>query len=173
MIKKCFFLLFIILMSLEVYSQKTAHAVFLGLSLGGDRQEFVDSLEERGYEIDVEDHLYTSFTGLFDGVGVIIEVHATPISQIVHQVSVSFVEFQENEFARWLKFSEIKKKLKKKYGSWRHTREKGLDEWSSSYARVSLGTTRLPGNSYKTLFVWWQDRSGWEALQMETVSLEK
>ena len=48
-----------------------------------------------------------------------------------------------------------------------YRREKALDEWSSTYARVSLGTRRLPGNSYKTLYVWWQDRSGWETLQRE------
>ena len=66
-----------------------------------------------------------------------------------------------------LKYRQIKRQLKRKYAKWDYSREKGLDEWSSVYARVSLGTRRLPGQSYKTLYVWWQDRAGWEILQKE------
>lgn len=143
------------------------HSVFLGLPLGGDLEVFVDSLEDRGYEVQTMSGTVVSLTGMFDGVQCIIEVHATPKSSTVHQVSVSFSEFMENEVARMLKYRQIKKQLKRKYAKWDYRREKGLDEWSSSYARVSLGTRRLPGQSYKTLYVWWQDRVGWEALQQE------
>jgi hypothetical protein len=110
----------------------------------------------------------TSFTGMFDGVQCIIEVHATPKSHTVHQVSVSFSEFMENEVARMLKYRQIKKQLKRKYSAWDYRREKALDEWSSTYARISLGTRRFPGHRHKTLYVWWQDRAGWETLQEET-----
>ena len=143
------------------------NATFLGLSLGGEQEAFVDSLECMGYEVQTMSETITSLTGMFDGVQCIIEVHATPKSHIVHQVSVSFSEFMENEVARMLKYRQIKKQLKRKYAKWDYRREKALDEWSSTYARVSLGTRRLPGQRHKTLYVWWQDRAGWEALQQE------
>ena len=143
------------------------NAVFLGISLGGEQEAFVDSLECMGYEVQTMSDTHTSLTGMFDGVQCIIEVHATPKSHIVHQVSVSFSEFMENEVACMLKYRQIKRQLKRKYAKWDYSREKGLDEWSSVYARVSLGTRRLPGQSYKTLYVWWQDRAGWEILQKE------
>ena len=143
------------------------NAVFLGIPLGGEHEQFVEKLETMGYEVQTMSETATSLTGMFDGVLCIIEVHATPRSHVVHQVSVSFAEFMENEVARMLKYRQIKKQLKRKYAKWDYRREKGLDEWSSSYARVSLGTKRLPGQSYKTLYVWWQDRAGWETLQKE------
>ena len=143
------------------------HSVFLGLPLGGDLEVFVDSLEDRGYEVQTMSGTVVSLTGMFDGVQCIIEVHATPKSSTVHQVSVSFSEFMENEVARMLKYRQIKKKLKRKYSKWTYRREKALDEWSSPYARISIGTRRLPGQRYKTLYVWWQDRAGWETLQEE------
>ena len=128
---------------------------------------FLDSLESKGYELQTISDTHASLTGMFDGVQCIIEVHATPRSSTVHQVSVSFSEFMENEVARMLKYRQIKKQLKRKYSHWDYHREKGLDEWSSSNARISLGTKRLPGQAHKTLYVWWQDRAGWEALQQE------
>ena len=143
------------------------HSVFLGLPLGGDLEVFVDSLEDRGYEVQTMSGTVVSLTGMFDGVHCIIEVHATPKSSTVHQVSVSFSEFMENEVARMLKYRQIKKQLKRKYSKWTYRREKALDEWSSPYARISIGTRRLPGQRYKTLYVWWQDRAGWETLQEE------
>lgn len=143
------------------------HSVFLGLPLGGDLEVFVDSLEDRGYELQTMSGTVVSLTGMFDGVQCIIEVHATPKSSTVHQVSVSFSEFMENEVARMLKYRQIKKQLKRKYSKWTYRREKALDEWSSPYARISIGTRRLPGQRYKTLYVWWQDRAGWETLQEE------
>lgn len=143
------------------------HSVFLGLPLGGDLEVFVDSLEDRGYEVQTMSGTVVSLTGMFDGVQCIIEVHATPKSSTVHQVSVSFSEFMENEVARMLKYRQIKKQLKRKYSKWTYRREKALDEWSSPYARISIGTRRLPGQRYKTLYVWWQDRAGWETLQEE------
>lgn len=143
------------------------HSVFLGLPLGGDLEVFVDSLENRGYEVQTMSGTVVSLTGMFDGVQCIIEVHATPKSSTVHQVSVSFSEFMENEVARMLKYRQIKKQLKRKYSKWTYRREKALDEWSSPYARISIGTRRLPGQRYKTLYVWWQDRAGWETLQEE------
>ncbi len=146
---------------------ETRHAVFLGLDLGGDYNDFVDSLEQKGYELQTMSDVQASFTGMFDGVQCIIEVHATPKSQVVHQVSVAFVEFMENEVARMLKYRQIKKAMKKKYSSWDYNRERALDEWSSSYARISIGTRRLEGQTYKTLYVWWQDRAGWEQLVKE------
>lgn len=146
------------------------NAVFLGISLGGEYEQFVEKLETMGYEVRTTSETATSLTGMFDGVMCIIEVHATPKSHVVHQVSVSFSEFMENEVARMLKYRQIKKQLKRKYAKWDYRREKGLDEWSSSYARVLLGTKRLPGHSYKTLYVWWQDRAGWEILQKELES---
>lgn len=152
---------------LPAYSQSEAHAVFLGLPLGGDLETFVDSLEDKGYEVQTMSETTASLTGMFDGVQCIIEVHATPKSHTVHQVSVSFSEFMENEIARMLKYRQIKKQLKRKYSKWDYRREKALDEWSSPYARISLGTRRLPEHRYKTLYVWWQDRAGWETLQEE------
>ena len=143
------------------------HSVFLGLPLGGDLEVFVDSLEDRGYEVQTMSETVVSLTGMFDGVQCIIEVHATPKSSTVHQVSVSFSEFMENEVARMLKYRQIKKQLKRKYSKWTYRREKALDEWSSPYARISIGTRRFPGQRYKTLYVWWQDRAGWETLQEE------
>ena len=127
----------------------------------------MDSLEDRGYEVQTMSGTVVSLTGMFDGVHCIIEVHATPKSSTVHQVSVSFSEFMENEVARMLKYRQIKKQLKRKYSKWTYRREKALDEWSSPYARISIGTRRLPGQRYKTLYVWWQDRAGWETLQEE------
>ena len=146
------------------------NAVFLGISLGGEYEQFVEKLETMGYEVRTTSETATSLTGMFDGVMCIIEVHATPKSHVVHQVSVSFSEFMENEVARMLKYRQIKKQLKRKYAQWDYRREKGLDEWSSPNARISLGTRRLPGHSYKTLYVWWQDRAGWEILQKELES---
>lgn len=143
------------------------HAMFLGLSLGGDYDDFLDSLEVRGYEVEEMNDTHASLTGMFDGVQCVIEVHATPKSKVVHQVSVSFVEFMHNDVARMLKYREIKKTLKKKYSQWDYHRERGLDEWSSVHARISIGTKRLPGQSHKTLYVWWQDRAGWEAQNRE------
>ena len=160
--------LFISLYSmLPAYSQSGEHAVFLGLPLGGDLETFVDSLEDKGYEVQTMSETIASFTGMFDGVQCIIEVHATPKSHTVHQVSVSFSEFMENEIARMLKYRQIKKQLNRKYSKWVYRREKALDEWSSTFARISLGTRRLPGQRYKTLYVWWQDRAGWGTLQKE------
>lgn len=152
---------------LPAYSQSGEHAVFLGLPLGGDLETFVDSLEDKGYEVQTMSETIASFTGMFDGVQCIIEVHATPKSHTVHQVSVSFSEFMENEIARMLKYRQIKKQLRRKYSKWDYRREKALDEWSSTFARISLGTRRLPGQQHKTLYVWWQDRAGWETLQKE------
>ena len=147
--------------------QNDCHAVFMGLPLGGSGEAFVDSLERRGYEIQNSSDVCTSLTGLFDGVGCIIEVHTTPKSHTVHQVSVSFVEFGPNEVARSLKFNRIKRALTQKYGHWDYDSSRGLYEWSSDYARVSLGHKRIEGQSYKTLYVWWQDREGWERLVSE------
>lgn len=148
-------------------AQSMEHAVFLGIALGGDREDFVDSLDARGYEVQTMSEHTTSLTGMFDGVHCIIEVHATPKSNTVHQVSVTFAEFMENEVARMLKYRQIKKQLKRKYAKWDYKRSKALDEWSSHYARISLGTRRIPGQSYKSLYVWWQDRYGWEKLNEE------
>ena len=66
-----------------------------------------------------------------------------------------------------MKTSQIRKQLRRKYGKWDYTRERNLEEWSSTYARISLGKKRLGDDKFKTLFVQWQDRSGWEALQRE------
>lgn len=153
-------------MSLCINAQR--HSVFLGLELGGDRGEFVDSLEAKGFVFEDEDNECTTLTGRFDSVGARIEVHATPRSQIVHLVTVYFVEIEGNEVGYIMKSSQIRKQLRKKYASWDYTRTKGLEEWSSTYARISLGKKRLKGDSFKTIYVQWQDRSGWEALQRET-----
>ncbi|MCM1372235.1 MAG: hypothetical protein NC113_06530 [Bacteroides sp.] len=162
-------LLLVLLCAVPLCAQDDSeHAAFLGISLGGDYDDFLDSLESRGYDVQTIADTHASLTGMFDGVRCIIEVHRTPKTGVVYQVSVSFVEFMENEVARMLKYRQIKKALKKKYASWDYRREQALDEWSSVYARISLGTRRLPGHGYKTLYVWWQDRAGWEALNRET-----
>lgn len=152
-------------MSLCLNAQE--HSVFLGLQLGGDRDEFVDALEEMGYVYEDETDEYTALTGLFDGVGARIEVRATPRSHIVHLVTVWFVEIGGNEVGLLMKSNQIRKQLRRKYSSWEHTHENHVEEWSSAFARISLGKKRLAGDPYKTLYVQWQDRSGWEALQRE------
>jgi len=152
-------------MSLCMAAQR--HSLFLGLPLGGDRDEFVDALEDKGYTFEEETNECTTLSGLFDGVGAKIEVHATPHSHTVHLVTVYFVEMEGNEIGLLMKAKQIRKQLRRKYGSWDYTREQNLEEWSSTYARVSLGKKRLKGDTFKTLFVQWQDRSGWEALQRE------
>ena len=144
------------------------HAVFLGLPLGGDKDEFVDALQEKGFAFKGEADNRTTLVGLFDGIGARIEVHATPLSGTVHIVRVYFTEIQGNEVGLAMKTSQVRKQLRSKYGNWDRTSEKGLEEWSSTYARVSLGKEKLPGDRFKTLFVQWQDRSGWEALQRES-----
>ena len=88
--------------SLYAVGQNAYHAVFLGLPLGGSGEAFVDSLERRGYEIQNSSDVCTSLTGQFDGVGCIIEVHTTPKSHTVHQVSVSFVTRSTHLPAYWL-----------------------------------------------------------------------
>lgn len=153
-------------MSLGLAAQR--HSLFLGLPLGGDRGAFVDSLEAKGYVFEDETDESTTLTGIFDGVGARIEVHATPLSNIVHLVTVYFIEMEGNEVGLLMKTSQIRKQLKRKYASWDYTRQKHLEEWSSTYARISLGKKKLKGDSFKTIYVQWQDRSGWEALQRET-----
>ena len=143
------------------------HSIFLGLELGGDRDEFVEAIEDKGFEFEDEDDECTVLSGIFDGVGARIEVHATPQSHTVHLVTVYFVEIGANEVGLLMKTRQIRKQLKRKYGSWDYTHERNLEEWSSTYARVSLGKKRLNGDDFKTLYVQWQDRSGWEALQQE------
>jgi len=152
-------------MSLCLAAQR--HSLFLGLPLGGDRDEFVDSLETKGFRFEDEDNECTTLTGLFDGIGAKIEVHVTPRSHTVHLVTVWFVEIGGNEIGLMMKTSQIRKQLRHKYGSWDYTHEHNLEEWSSTYARVSLGKKRINGEHFKTLYVQWQDRSGWEALQRE------
>ena len=66
-----------------------------------------------------------------------------------------------------MKTRQIRKQLRRKYAEWEYTHERNLEEWSSEFARISFGKKRLQGNSFKTLFVQWQDRSGWETLQRE------
>ena len=88
-------------MSLCMAAQR--HSLFLGLPLGGDRDEFVDSLEEKGFEFEDEDNECTTLTGLFDGIGAKIEVHATPRSHTVHLVTVWFVEIGGNEIGLLMK----------------------------------------------------------------------
>ena len=143
------------------------HSVFLGLELGGDRDEFVDALEDIGYEFEDEDDERTTLTGLFDGVGARIEVSATPRSHTVHLVRVYFIEIAGNEVGLLMKSKQIRKQLKRKYKDWDYRREHGTEEWSSSYARISIGKERLMGDNFKTLVVSWQDRYGWEILQSE------
>ena len=146
---------------------QSERVLFLGIPLGGNSEAFVDSLEKRGYVLQNETDICTSLTGMFDGVQCIVEVHATPRSRTVHQVSVTFAEFMENEVARMLMYRSIRSRLKRKYAHWDYRHGKSLDEWSSDDARISLGVRRLPGHSYKTLYVWWQDRVGWETLNKE------
>lgn len=165
MLKRLLFAAYVLMVVLRVSAQE--HAVFLGHPLGGGMDEMVQALEDEGYELKAVGNGIASMTGAFDGVQCILEVHFTPRSRTVHQVSVAFAEFMENDIARMLRYQRIRRILKKKYSSWRYSREKSLDEWSSSYARISLGTRRFPGQGYKTLFVWWQDREGWERLQSE------
>lgn len=152
-------------MSLCLSAQR--HSLFLGIELGGDRDEFVEALEDKGFTFEEEDNECTTLSGLFDGVGARIEVHATPKSHTVHIVTVWFVEIEGNEVGILMKSNQIRKKLRRKYGSWDYTHEHNLEEWSSTFARVSFGRKRLKGDSFKTLYVQWQDRSGWEALQRE------
>ena len=161
-----FRLLYIMLaMSLGIAAQQ--HSVFLGVELGGDRDEFVESIEDKGFIFEEEDDECTVLSGLFDGVGARIEVHSTPQSHTVHLVTVWFVEIGPNEVGLLMKTSQIRKQLRRKYGKWDYTRERNLEEWSSTYARISLGKKRLGDDKFKTLFVQWQDRSGWEVLQRE------
>lgn len=143
------------------------HSLFLGIPLGGDRDEFVEALEDKGYVFEEEDNERTILTGHFDGIGAKIEVHTTPVSHTVHLVTVYFVEIKGNEIGLLMKTHQIRKRLRRKYAQWDYTHEKNLEEWSSPYARISLGKKRLKGDSYKTIYVQWQDRSGWETLQQE------
>lgn len=159
--------LFIILLGISLCLSAQRHSQFLGLELGGDRDEFVDALEDKGFEFEEEDDECTVLSGLFDGVGARIEVLATPQSHTVHLVTVYFIEIAGNEVGLLMKTNQVRKQLKRKYGKWDHTHERNLEEWSSPYARVSLGKKRLKGDDFKTLYVQWQDRSGWEALQRE------
>lgn len=159
--------LLIILLGLSLCITAQRHSVFLNLPLGGDRDEFVDSLEAKGFVFEDEDNECTTLTGFFDGIDAKIEVHATPRSHTVHLVTVWFVEIKGNEIGLLMKTSQIRKQLRRKYASWDYTHERNLEEWSSTYARVSLGKKRLKGDSFKTIYVQWQDRSGWEALQRE------
>ena len=159
--------LFLLLLGMSLCMAAQRHSLFLGLPLGGDRDEFVDSLEEKGFEFEDEDNECTTLTGLFDGIGAKIEVHATPRSHTVHLVTVWFVEIGGNEIGLLMKTNQIRKQLRRKYASWDYTHERNLEEWSSTYARVSFGKKRIKGERFKTLYVQWQDRSGWEALQRE------
>ena len=143
------------------------HSVFLGLELGGNRDDFVEALEDMGFEFEEEDDECTTLSGLFDGVGARIEVQATPLSHTVHLVTVYFVEIKGNEIGLLMKTKQIRKQLRRKYSAWDYTHEQGLEEWSSTFARISLGKKRLQGDSFKTIYVQWQDRSGWETLQRE------
>lgn len=160
-------LFFLILFGISIYANAQRHSEFLGLPLGGDRDDFVEALEDKGFNFEEENNECTTLSGLFDGISSRIEVHATPRTHTVHIVIVYFDEIMGNEIGLLMKTNQIRKKLRQKYGSWDYTHEKGLEEWSSTYARISLGKKRLKGNSYKTLYVQWQDRSGWEALQRE------
>ena len=143
------------------------HSVFLGLPLGGKRDEFVDALEEMGYDFEDQTDECTTLTGLFDGVGARIEVHATPRSHTVHLVTVWFVEIEGNEVGLLMKSNQIRKQLRRKYAKWDYTHENHVEEWSSTFARISFGRKRLGNDPFKTIYVQWQDRSGWEALQRE------
>ena len=159
--------LFIILLWMSLCLAAQEHSVFLGLELGGPRTDFVEALIDKGFEFEEEDNESTVLTGLFDGVGARIEVQATPQSHTVHMVTVYFVEIGANEVGMLMKTRQIHKQLKRKYRSWDYTREHNLEEWSSPHARISLGKKRLGDDDYKTLYVQWQDRSGWETLVQE------
>ena len=126
------------------------HSIFLGIELGGDRDAFVEELEDKGFEFEEEDDECTVLSGLFDGVGARIEVLATPQSHTVHLVTVYFIEMEGNEVGLLMKTNQIRKQLKRKYGKWDYTHERNLEEWSSPYARVSLGKKRLKGDNGKT-----------------------
>lgn len=143
------------------------HSAFLGIPLGGNRDRFVSAIEEKGFSVEKETAGSTTLSGLFDGVRAHIEVLATPRSNTVHIVRVYFTEIQGNEVGLLMKANQIRKQIRGKYADWEHTREKGIEEWSSAYARVSVGKEKRKGDNFKTLFVQWQDRSGWEALQRE------
>lgn len=160
-------ILIIILLGMSLCMAAQRHSEFLGLPLGGDRDEFVEALEDMGYTFEDEDNECTTLTGLFDGIGARIEVHATPLSHTVHLVTVWFVEIEGNEVGLLMKSRQIQKKLNLKYAKWDYTHEQNVKEWSSTYARISLGKKRLKGDKFKTLYVQWQDRSGWETLQRE------
>ena len=159
--------LFILLLGMFLCAKAQEHSVFLGIELGGDKDEFVDALEDKGFQFEEEDDECTTLSGLFDGVGARIEVQATPRSHTVHLVTVYFVEIEGNEVGLLMKTRQIRKQLRRKYAEWEYTHERNLEEWSSEFARISFGKKRLQGNSFKTLFVQWQDRSGWETLQRE------
>ena len=65
---------------LPAYSQSGEHVLFLGLPLGGDLETFVDSLEDKGYEVQTMSETIASFTGMFDGVQCIIAVSYTHLT---------------------------------------------------------------------------------------------
>lgn len=161
-------LIFIALLGVFLGLDAQEHSVFLGQPLGGDKDEFVEGLEDKGYAFEQEQDGCTTLSGLFDGVGALIEVHSTPRSHLVHLVTVYFVEIGGNEIGLLMKTRQVRKQLRRKYASWDYTRQDGTEEWSSPYARISFGKKRLNRDDHKTLFVQWQDRSGWEALQRET-----
>ena len=114
-----FICLLTVLISMFLRLPAQEHAVFLGLPLGGNVEEFVEELQDKGYEVRIRSQNIISLTGMFDGVQCIIEVHHTPKSLVVHQVSVAFAEFMENDIARMLKYRQIRKTLKKQYSKWR------------------------------------------------------
>ena len=103
-----FICLLIVLISMFLRLPAQEHAVFLGLPLGGNVEEFVEELQDKGYEVRIRSQNIISLTGMFDGVQCIIEVHHTPKSLVVHQVSVAFAEFMENDIARMLKYRQIR-----------------------------------------------------------------
>ena len=160
-------ILFFILLGISLCAKAQRHSLFLGTPLGGERDDFVETLEDKGFYVENENDECTTLSGLFDGINSRIEVHATPRSHTVHLVIVYFVEMKGNEIGLLMKMRQIRKKLRDKYASWDYTHDKCVEEWSSTFARVSLGKKKLKGDSYKTIYVQWQDRSGWEALQRE------
>ena len=105
--------LVIIFMGMSLCTEAQRHSVFLGLELGGDRSEFVDSLEAKGYVLEDEDNECTTLSGLFDGIGARIEVRATPVSHVVHLVTVYFIEIGGNEIGLLMKTNQIRKRLRK------------------------------------------------------------
>ena len=114
------------------------HSVFLGIELGGDKDEFVDALEDKGFQFEEEDDECTTLSGLFDGVGARIEVQSTPRSHTVHLVTVYFVEIEGNEVGLLMKTRQIRKQLRRKYAEWEYTHERNLEEWSSEFAAFLL-----------------------------------